>query len=119
MKEVKLKCFAGPFKELPFPNYIQSPIGLVPKGDDGRDTRLIFHISYPRNGNSVNSQTPHELCTVKYSDLDGAIEMCMTEGAGCYVAKSNMKSAFRNLPIKAAHWKWLLLYVIYPVTNQK
>ena len=31
MKEVKLKQFAGPFKKLPFDNYIQSPVGLVPK----------------------------------------------------------------------------------------
>ena len=50
MKEVKLKRYAGPFKVIPYNNYIQSPIGLVPK-DGGRDTRLIFHLSYPRNGN--------------------------------------------------------------------
>ena len=33
MKEVKLKRYAGPFRkeDLPFKNYIQSPIGLVPK----------------------------------------------------------------------------------------
>ena len=53
MKEVKLKRFAGPFKEPPFENYIQSPIGLVPKSNG--DTRLIFHLSYPRTGLSVNS----------------------------------------------------------------
>ena len=47
MKEVKLNRFAGPYKSVPFENYIQSPIGLVPK-DDGKDCRLIFHLSYPR-----------------------------------------------------------------------
>ena len=31
MKEVKLKRYAGPFKHIPYQNYIQSPIGLVPK----------------------------------------------------------------------------------------
>ena len=31
MKEVKLKRFTGPFERIPFENYIQSPIGLVPK----------------------------------------------------------------------------------------
>ena len=31
MKEVKLKRYAGSFKSPPFKNYIQSPIGLVPK----------------------------------------------------------------------------------------
>ena len=47
MKEVKLGRVAGPFKEIPFDNFIQSPIGLVPKaGGDGNETRLIFHLSY-------------------------------------------------------------------------
>ena len=29
MKEVKAKMYAGPFAEIPFQHYIQSPIGLV------------------------------------------------------------------------------------------
>ena len=62
MKEVKLKRYAGPFEHVPFSRYILSPIGLVPK-DGGKDTRLIFHLSYPRakRGNpssSVNANTP-------------------------------------------------------------
>ena len=49
MKEVKLKRYAGPFEKLPFDDdYIQSPIGLVPK-DGGKKCHLIFHLSYPRN----------------------------------------------------------------------
>ena len=43
MKEVKLKRFAGPFRKIPFKNYIQSPIGLVPKSRG--QTRLILHLS--------------------------------------------------------------------------
>ena len=35
MKEVKLKRYAGPFEMVPFENFIQSPIGLVPK-DGGK-----------------------------------------------------------------------------------
>ena len=31
MKEVELKRVAGPFTDIPFDNFIQSPIGLVPK----------------------------------------------------------------------------------------
>ena len=31
MKEVKLKRVAGPFKQIPFEDFMQSPIGLVPK----------------------------------------------------------------------------------------
>ena len=31
MKKVKEKQYAGPFEKIPFKNYIQSPVGLVPK----------------------------------------------------------------------------------------
>ena len=72
MKEVKLGRFAGPFAQVPFENYIQSPIGLVPK-DGGRATRLIFHLSYPKTGSSVNSETPEEFCSVQYPDFAEAI----------------------------------------------
>ena len=87
MKEVKLKSFAGPFKEVPFENYIQSPVGLVPK--DGNDTRLIFHLSYPRSGISVNSETPPEFCSVTYPDFSEAILRCLQEGQYCYIARSD------------------------------
>ena len=48
MKEVKLKRYAGPYKDIPYEDdFIQSPLGLVPK-DNGTDMRLIFHLSHPR-----------------------------------------------------------------------
>ena len=59
MKEIKLGRYAGPFEEPPFEDFIQSPIGLVPK-DGGNKTRLIFHLSYPRDGMSVNSEIPKD-----------------------------------------------------------
>ena len=115
MKEVKLKRYAGPFKEIPFEHYIQSPIGLVPK-DNGKDTRLIFHLSYPRNsGKSVNENTPKEWCTVKYPDFNKAIQLCLQAGRYCNVSKSDMKSAFRNLGIKKSHWKFLIMMAESPI----
>ena len=110
MKEVKLKRFAGPFKQIPFENYIQSPIGLVSK-DNGRDTRLIFHLSYPRNNlkQSVNANTPQEFCKVQYPDFAEAIRLCLEEGEFCFVAKSDMRSAFRNLGILGEHQCYLVM----------
>ena len=43
---------------------------------------------------SVNSDTPKELCSVKFNDLFGAVEMCIKEGKGYFIAKSDMHSAF-------------------------
>ena len=75
MKEVKLGRVAGPFEQIPFEHFIQSPIGLVPKaGSDG--TRLIFHLSYDfKDGlKLLNSFTPKEKCGVKYKDLDFVVQ---------------------------------------------
>ena len=117
MKEVKEKRYAGPFLQVPFDDFIQSPIGLVPK-DNGANTRLIFHLSYPRDGSSVNSETPEELCTVKYPSFDQAVRMCLQEIQSCnimnrhspiYLGKSDMRSAFRNLGMDPTYFKFLVL----------
>ena len=115
MKEVGKRRFAGPYEDIPFEHYIQSPVGLVPK-DNGKDTRLIFHLSYPRGGDydSVNSGTPKELCSVHYPDFSDAILACLRLGIGCKIAKSDMSSAFRNLGIKRRCWSLLVLMVKSP-----
>ena len=126
MKEVEKGRYAGPFKEVPFPYFIQSPIGLVPK-DQGRDTRLIFHLSYPRSGKSVNSETPDEICTVRYPDFCEAIQLCMElileskKKNKCkngkflvFSGKSDMKSAFRNLPISPLDYLLLVTKATNP-----
>ena len=68
MKEVKCRRVAGPVKRVPFDNFIQSPIGLVPKAGD--KTRLIFHLSYnfgdKTSDKSVNYHTPRDKCSVHY-----------------------------------------------------
>ena len=117
MKEVKEKRFAGPFENPPFEHFIQSPVGLVPK-DDGKKTRLIFHLSYPRSGDSVNSLTPHEICKVKYCEFDDAIRRCLEEGVGCSIAKSDMSSAFRHLGIKKQHWQLLVMKAKSPFNGK-
>ena len=76
MKEVELECYAGPFDQVPYKNFIQSPVGLVPKA--GNKLRLIFHLSYEfEDRGSVNSNTPEALCSVKYWDLDYAMKCCL------------------------------------------
>ena len=118
MKEVKEGRYAGPFETIPFDNYIQSPIGLVPK-DGGKDTRLIFHLSYPRGRKlSVNDNTPEELCKVKYPDFNEAIQLCIQAGVFCHIAKSDMKSAFRNLGINKKDWKYLVMKAVSPIDGK-
>ena len=77
MKEVKMKQIAGPFKKIPYKNFIQLPIILVPKA--GGKTLLIFHLSYNfsddlEKGRSLNYFTPKEKCLVHDNNLDYAVK---------------------------------------------
>ena len=76
MKEIRLKHFAGPYKSVPYNNFVQSPIGLVPKA--GGQTHLIFHLSYEFKGwGSIIGAIPKEKCTVKYRDLHYSVRQCL------------------------------------------
>ena len=125
MKEVKLRRYAGPFpfETPPFKYFIQSPIGLVPK-DGGTDTRLIFHLSYPKtvagNGKStsVNTNIPEKFCKVKYPDFEEAIKLCQEAGFSCFLSRSDMKMAFRNLCMKKRYWKFLMMKARSPIEGK-
>ena len=130
MKEVKLKRYVVPYEKIPYENYIQSPIGLVPKS--GNQTRLIFHLSYSfrQSGNpSVNESMPDEFCTVKYRDLDHAvsnsikllqmIEKTLGNGHGViWYGKTDLKSAFRILPGKPGNFWILIMQAEHPETGK-
>ena len=118
MKEVKGQRYAGPFEEIPFQYFIQSPIRLVPK-DGGKDTRLIFHLSHPRGRNiSVNAKTPKDMCTVPYPDFNDAIQLCIKAGKGCNITKSDMESAFRNLGVQPEDWKYLIMKAVSSIDGK-
>ena len=73
-----------------------------------QDVRLIFHLSHPRK-TSVNAYTPEEKFSVKYKDFDEVVRMCIAAGPGAFMGKSDVKSAFRNLPIRPQDWRWLVM----------
>ena len=88
---------AGPFKHPPFPNLICSPIGMVDKKDTD-EKRMIMHLSFPTGG-SINDFIDPALCSTNYQSFDEAVEMVAVLGRFCYLAKTDVKSAFRILPI--------------------
>ena len=125
MKEVKMGRCAGPFEEIPYENYMQSPIGLVPKA--GGKTRLIFHLSYnfSEEDTSLNANTPKEMRTVKYRDLDHAIATYLKllklhpdRSSPLFFSKTDVQSAFRILPIKIGQRCWLVMMAIDPRTGK-
>ena len=96
---------------------IQSPIGLLPK--KGNKTRLIFHLSYdvPVEEQLLNANTPRDICSFKYNDLDQAVKNCilMSKQAELlngtpviYLAKTDLSNAFRVLPLQICCFCWLV-----------
>ncbi|XP_060587839.1 uncharacterized protein LOC132743320 [Ruditapes philippinarum] len=104
IKEIQVGRVAGPFLRIPFPTLQISPIGLVPK--KGGDYRLIHHLSYPRN-RSINDYIDEDHCSVSYSTIDQAADMVARLGQGALLSKSDVKSAFRLLPISPADFDLL------------
>lgn len=96
-KEVSLGRMFGPFTSPPFPNFRVSPLGVVPKKEVGK-FRLIHHLSHPK-GTSVNDGISKEDATVSYVSFDRAVMLVRDAGAGALMAKSDIESAFRLLPV--------------------
>lgn len=104
-KERELGRIAGPFDSPPFTNLRVSPLGVIPKKTPG-DFRMIHHLSYPK-GTSINDSIPAEFSTVKYASVDDAIRIIQQQGKGCAMAKTDVRSAFRIVPVHPADYPLL------------
>ena len=96
-KELKFGRIAGPFSEKPFSSLRLLPLGLIPKKAPG-EFRLIHHLSFPY-GTSVNSHIPTEASSVRYASIDDAIRIIRRTGRGCALEKTDVKNAFRLIPV--------------------
>lgn len=113
-KEVQANRIGGPFLVTPFPTLQISPVGLVPK--KGGDYRLIHHLSYPVNM-SINDFINQRYCSVSYSSIDQAANMIFRLGPGALLSKSDVKSAFRLLPISPSDFDLLGFKVVIKSAN--
>nr|XP_034965330.1 uncharacterized protein LOC118082278 isoform X1 [Zootoca vivipara] len=104
-KEIRANRIAGPFPFPPMQDLHVSPLGIVPKKNPG-EFRLIHNLSHPK-GFSVNDGIPQELCTVKYATFDQAIKLIRKFGKGALLAKCDIESAFRLLPVHPQDFRWL------------
>lgn len=106
-KELAEGRIEGPFEEVPFENLKLSPLGLVEKKTPG-EYRLIHHLSYPRgSGTSVNANIPSECSAVSYASIDDAISLVKKLGRGCFIAKTDLRNAFRLVPVHPLDYELL------------
>ena len=96
-KEVERGHTVGPFPRPPFTKFHTSPLGAVPKKDG--TVRLILDLSYP-NGSSINDGISKEEFSVSYSSFDEATQMVLSAGRGSFMAKIDIKHAFRLCPVR-------------------
>ena len=97
IKEINAGRIAGPFCKPPFPNMFCSPLGIVPKKNPS-EFRFIQHLSFPR-GSSINDFIPRDFSSVSNVTITNAILSLKHAGRGCFMAKTDIKSAFQIIPV--------------------
>lgn len=95
--EIDAGRVAGPFNTPPFSNFRISPLAIVPKKEPN-SYRLIHNLSFP-DKESLNYVTDKSNSTVHYASFDDALSLLVRFGRGALMAKADIKSAFRLLPI--------------------
>ncbi len=97
-KEIDANFMIGPFCVPPFNIFRVSPIGA--------HNRLIIDLSSPHNSPfpSINSLIPLEEFSLHYHDIDQAITLIKTAGRGAWLAKIDITSTFKIMPIHPDFW---------------
>lgn len=97
-KEVKLgRLIPLPVNLEPSSVHI-SPFGVIPKKGRPGQWRLIVDLSSPA-GSSVNEGINSEWTSLHYASIDEAVAIIQSLGVGCLMAKLDLKSAYRYIPV--------------------
>ncbi len=104
-KEMDANFMIGPFSVPPFNVFRVSPIGIATRKCSGKK-RLIIDLSSPHNSPfpSINSLLPLEEFSLHYHDIDQAITLIKIAGRGAWLAKVDITSAFKVMPIHPDFW---------------
>ena len=70
---------------------------MIPKNTAGK-WRLILDLSWP-DGHSVNDGIDPDLCSLSYVSIDDAVRAATRLGQGALLAKVDIKSAYRMVPV--------------------
>lgn len=113
-KESFNKAIIGPFKDNPFQSGIKiSPLNTVPKKDT-TERRVILDLSFPK-GASLNDfiskdEYLGENIELVYPKVDDFIQLIRQKGQGCFLFKTDLKRAFRQIKICPSSYN-LVAYV--------
>ena len=96
-KEVTAKRIIGPFNHPPILNLQCSGVGVVTKKTRG--WRMIMHLSAPSES-SINDGIDKEEFPLRYRTIDDAVQMVCRLGSKAKLAKIDIKSVFRTIPVQ-------------------
>lgn len=84
----------------------ESSFGVIPKKSQPNKWRLIVDLSSP-TGAAVNDGIPASLCSLSYPSVHDAAKLAANLGRGALLAKIDLKSAYRAVPVHPQD-RWLL-----------
>ena len=87
----------GPLAAGSIPLHINR-FGVIPKPHQPGKWRLIVDLSHPA-GQSVNDGIQPELCSLAYASVDDAVALIVGLGKGTMLAKLDLESAYRIVPV--------------------
>ena len=97
-KEVSLGRVLGPLERSAWPGVTINRFGVIPKRHQPGKWRLIVDLSHPKE-KSVNDGIEEELCSLKYTSVDEAVQVILRLGSGTKMAKFDLESAYRIVPV--------------------
>ena len=95
-KEVALEKIIGPFE--PGATWHINRVGVIPKGHTPGRWHMIMDLSYPP-GASVNDGIEREPCSLTYITVDQVAAAASNLGRGALLAKVDVDSAYRLVPV--------------------
>lgn len=114
--QVGLGNILGPFQSSEFPEIHINRFGCIQKRHQPEKWRLITDLSFPK-GQSVNEAIDPKLCSLSYITVEEVAQKAMSLGVGSMLAKIDIRSAYRLIPVHPEDRKFLgmlwkdLLYV--------
>jgi len=105
-KEVALSNILGPFPSLSCPAVHVNRFGVIPKKHQPGKWRLITDLSFPED-HSVNDAIDSSMCSLKYISVEQVAKKALELGKGSLIAKIDIKSAYRLIPVSPADRHYL------------
>jgi len=96
----------GPFAKIGAPRVHINRFGAIPKKHQPGKWRIITDLSFPE-GASINDAIDPKLCSMSYITVEEVAKTALALGQGALIAKIDIKSAYRLIPIHHQDRKWL------------